>query len=394
VKVLYFADTRFPIERANGLQSMATCQALAAAGHDVTLVTRPDSAPLPRDPFAFYGLPRAEALRFETIPTSKRVWMRRLTFLWGAVRLARRNRDAVVLTRDLGLASRLLSLPSSGRPRVVYESHGIAPIVAAEMNSLLGQAGSGPSASKLARLDRQERRVWQRAHAYVTITSALADDLAARYGPRDEVFVVPDGASVGSRLSALGSRGNAEAAVAGYAGHLYPWKGVDVFVRALAEAPGIRGLIVGGHPGERDLSRVQGLVKHLGLSDRVEITGLVRPAEVAGRLARATMLVLPNTATAISMRYTSPLKLFEYLAMGRPIIASDLPAIREIVADGDSAILVPPGDASALAAAMRRVAGDPALAVRLADRALALAPAYSWDERAERLEAALETAAS
>src|SRR5258708_12486417 len=56
-RVLYLADIRFPLERANGIQSMATCHALAARGHEVTLVVRPDSQTPPRDPFAFYGLP-------------------------------------------------------------------------------------------------------------------------------------------------------------------------------------------------------------------------------------------------------------------------------------------------------------------------------------------------
>jgi glycosyltransferase involved in cell wall biosynthesis len=395
VTVIYLADTRFPIERANGLQSMATCQALAAAGHDVRLVTRPDTAPLPRDPFEFYGLPPAEGLRFETIPTSPRPAVRRLRFLLGAARLALGQRDAIVYTRDLGAASLLLALPRSRRPRLVYESHGISAVVAAEMPRLLGKPELAPRRRKLARLERQDRRVWQRAGAYVTITSALADDLADRFGPRPEVFVVPDGATMPAAPPGASAPAPASGVrtVAAYAGHLYPWKGVDVFVRALADAPGVRGLIVGGHPGEADLGRVLRLVQDLGLSDHVEITGLVRPGDVAARLATATVLVLPNTASAISLRYTSPLKLFEYLALGRAIIASDLPSIREVLTDGETGLLVPPDDSGALATALRRVAGDPALASRLAQGASALAPAYSWDERARRLDAVLEAAA-
>ena len=61
VRILYLADIRFPLERANGIQSMETCHALAARGHDVTLVVRPDTHTPPRDPFAFYGLPRDPA---------------------------------------------------------------------------------------------------------------------------------------------------------------------------------------------------------------------------------------------------------------------------------------------------------------------------------------------
>lgn len=388
MKILYFADTRFPIERANGLQSMATCHALAGAGYDVTLVTRPDRTASPRDPFEFYGLPAEDGLGFETIRASGGPRRTRLQFLLAAARRARRHRG-VVMTRDLGLASLLMSWPPALRPRLAYESHGISAIVSQEMPALLGPPAARPSRRKVRRLDRQDRRVWRRAAAYVTITAALADDLAGRYGPRDEVFVVPDGAVVGPAPPMPAESG----AVAGYAGHLYPWKGVDVLVRALALAPNIQGLIVGGHPGERDLARVRQLVTQLGLQSRVEITGLLDPAAVARQLARATILVLPNTASTMSMRYSSPLKLFEYLAMGRAIVASDLPAVREIVTHEDSAILVPPDDPESLAAALIRVAGDSSLSQRLADAARQLAPTYSWDERGRRLSAAIEAAA-
>ena len=85
-------------------------------------------------------------------------------------------------TRDLGLAAFFLQLPRAYRPRLIYESHGIAAIVSAEVPDLLGHGQERPSTAKLRRLDRRERLVWTRAHAYVTITHALADELAVRYG--------------------------------------------------------------------------------------------------------------------------------------------------------------------------------------------------------------------
>jgi glycosyltransferase involved in cell wall biosynthesis len=175
---------------------------------------------------------------------------------------------------------------------------------------------------------------------------------------------------------------------------LYPWKGVDVFVRALARVPHIRGLIVGGHAGEHDLARVQSLVAELGLAGRVTITGHVPPADVASCLAGATMLVLPNTPSAISERYTSPLKLFEYLGLGKPIVASRLPSILEVLTDEQTALLVPPGDEGALASALSRLAADATLSRTLGAAALALAPNYTWAHRAERLEAAFTAALS
>lgn len=106
-------------------------------------------------------------------------------------------------------------------------------------------------------------------------------------------------------------------------------------------------------------------------------------------LAHASVLVLPTTATPSAARYTSPLKLFEYLASGRPIVASDLPAVREILTDGANAVLVPPSDERGLADGIRRVLDDRDLAVRIAEAAFDQAPSYAWDRRAERLETLL-----
>jgi glycosyltransferase involved in cell wall biosynthesis len=390
VTVLCFADTRFPIERANGVQTMATCHALAVRGHQVTLVVRPDSASVPRDPFAFYGLAPTPSLQVRTIPASGTGRTRRIRFLLSAARLATASRDQIVFTRDLGLAAWLLQLPKATRPPIVYESHGLADTVAAEMPALLGKPELAPSATKLHRLARREARVWARASACVAITQALADELVRRFGARPRVFVVPDGARPADG-TAPAPRANSPF-VAAYAGHLYPWKGVDVFVRALALAPGIHGLIVGGHPGEADVERVRRLVGELGLESRVTITGLLPPPDVRARLAQASALVLPNPASAIAERYTSPLKLFEYLTVGRPIVASDLPSIREVLDDRQTALLVAPGDPATLAAALSELDRDPGLARALGAAALTLAPRYTWDARAVRLEAAFEAA--
>jgi glycosyltransferase involved in cell wall biosynthesis len=392
VTVLYFADTRFPIERANGVQTMATCHALAEHGRNVVLVVRPDTARAARDPFEFYGVAPLLRLTIFEIAGHGSLRRRRLQFLKAAYKIQKSHRSAVVYTRDLGLAALFLSLPRPYRPRLVYESHGIAPIVSAEVPDLLGNGREKPSATKLRRLERRVRRVWTRATAYVTITRALAVDLAARYGPRPHVFVVPDGARAVDAVVSHESDA-ATAPIAAYAGHLYPWKGVDVFVRALALAPSVRGLIIGGHPGEPDRARIEHLAHEAGVADRLEITGLLAPTKVAAHLSKATMLVLPNTASAISERFTSPLKLFEYLQIGRPIVASDLPALREVLTT-ETALFVPPGDAPALARALEHLATHPAERASLGEAARALAPDYTWARRAERLDAVFDAAMS
>jgi glycosyltransferase involved in cell wall biosynthesis len=228
--------------------------------------------------------------------------------------------------------------------------------------------------------------VWQAADGYVTITAALRDQMQARHGTRAHVAVIPDGVRIGHLLRTPVVR-DSSAPVVAYAGHLYAWKGVDVLLRALADVPHARGLIVGGHPNEPDLTRLQALAKTLAIDGRVTFTGLVEPGRVAALLQEADVLALPNPPSAISTRFTSPLKLFEYMAAGRPIVASDLPSVREVLHHEIDALLVPPGDHATLAAAIERLLGDGALSARLAGAALAAAPAYSWDRRAERLEA-------
>jgi len=393
VRLFSVADVRFPVERANGIQTIETCAALARRGHVVRLLVRPDTAVPARDPFAYYGVAPDPRLSIDRIRVAGPATLRRITFLAGALARTRRTGpDEVVLTRDLGFASLYLRARRPGSAMLVYESHGFAPAVSGARPTMLTGAAP-PTPAKQARLLRREAWVWRRADGYATITKALADELAGRFGPRGALAVVPDGARVDTARTWT-PRAVASPAVVGYSGHLYPWKGVDLLLDALAELPGVGAIIVGGHPGESDLPRLRDRADRLGLAGRVTFTGMVRPHEVAARLDAADVLVLPNPATAVSERYTSPLKLFEYLATGRPIVASDLPAFREVLRHGENALLFEAGSRSALAAAIRTVIEDGRLAESIARGAFEAARAYSWDARAERLDGLFGAAAA
>jgi glycosyltransferase involved in cell wall biosynthesis len=389
LRIRYFADIRFPLERANGVQTMETCHALARRGHDVRLLVRPDVAVPPRDPHAYYGLPPIPTLRIERAGAPASPSARRVAYvaqsLWRAMD---RSGADVILTRDLTIAALLLRLPARARPPVVYESHGFAPAVGEDLPRMLSHAAE-MSPAKRRRLEARERFVWARADGYVAITRALAAELEQRFGGRPHVSVVPDGARV-AEVADVGLRRDRDEAgpVVGYAGHLYPWKGPDVLMGALERLPGVRALIVGGMAGEPDLARVRGLADRL-VPGRVTFAGQVDPPRVPDLLRRADVLVLPNTPGRVSAAYTSPLKLFEYMAAGRPIVASDLPALREILRPEENAVLVEAGSAEALAEGLARVLGDQGLAARLAAQARADVREWTWDRRAERLEVLL-----
>ena len=391
MRLLYLADIRFPLERANGIQSIETCHALASRGHAVTLVVRPDTQTPPRDPYAFYGLPRIAALHVEVAPLSGPPAARRAGYLTFAIgRALGRARQDLIFTRDLALASLLSHMPAAMRAPVIYEAHTIAADAAAARPALL--TGGEPAApAKLRRLASRDAYVWRKADAYVTITAGLARELERRFGPRPRVAVVPDGVRTPGAEEVDGANAQSLPDSApftiGYAGHLYPWKGVELIVEAVTALQDTRGLIVGGHEQEPDLARIKALAEELDCASRITFTGPVPPSDVAARLRQADVLVLPNPASVISSEFTSPLKLFEYMAAGRPIVASDLPAVREILRDGENALLVEAGNPQALVAGITRLKTDRALGAQLARQAREDVRAFTWARRAERLEA-------
>ena len=383
MRILYFADIRFPLERANGIQTMETCDALAGRGHEVHLAVRPDTHTPARDPFEYYGLAKNARLIVERAPVSGPDLARRIGYLaFAAGRAAGSGRADIVMTRDLAVASLLSRLPA--RPPLVYESHGYAPDVSAALPTLVSTA-TAPGPSKLARLAKRESYVWRHADGYVTITGGLASALDARLGRRPRLAVVPDGA----RLTPTGPRPLRTLApfTVAYAGHLYAWKGVDVLLEAIARVPDVQGLVIGGHEKEADIGRLKSLATRLGIGNRITFTGHLPPSAVPGQLQQADVLSLPNPASVISTYSTSPLKLFEYMAAGTVIVASNLPAIREVLTHEVNALLVTPGDPDALAAGIARLAADSPLRQQLGDAARTAVAEYSWERRAERLEA-------
>jgi len=387
--VLVPADIRFPLERANGVQIVKTAAALGGAGARATLLVRHSDPRPTAEILALFGVGPHPGLRVRRLHVLHRrgsFALPRASFLARATlaALPALRRGALVLTRDLQLADVLLAVP--GRPRVVYEAHALEALMYAERAALYG-TGERPDEGKRARLFARERRVWRRAAAVVTTTAGIRDSFAESYGERPRVRVVPNGCDPPAARFAGLPAGEPEVL---YAGQLYPWKGVDLLVEAFAEVPRGRLVILGGIEGEPDTARVRALVERLGLSARVDMPGLVPQARVAAALARATVVAVPFLRTAMTERHTSPLKAFEAMAAGRAIVATDLPSTREVLRHGENAWLVAPGDPAALAAGLRRLLEDRALASSLARAAWAAAPAYAWPARARALVEVLE----
>jgi glycosyltransferase involved in cell wall biosynthesis len=329
VKLAYITNARIPSERANAMQTVHMCAAFASAGAQVTLyypkrrnLTQFDNT----DVYTYYGVPH----NFELYPVPCIDWfhltggnnlLERFVFLAQTASFAlsllgilRRAQLDFYYARDaLVLALLTFSLPAA-RKRMMFEIHSFP-------GSSLGQ--------------KLQRWMLTRIGGVVAITNALRERLLVLGISADRILVAPDGVNL-SRYQSL-TRETARAhlnlpasdKLAVYTGHLYAWKGAGVFAEAVAQVKELRGLLVGGR--QDDVERMRRTVKENGWRN-VEVVGHISPNEVPYYQVAADILVLPNSAQAeISRSYTSPLKLFEYMAAERPIIASDLPSLREVL---------------------------------------------------------------
>ncbi len=386
---VYLANVRIPSEKAHVYQILQMVDALQRAGVQIELV-HPRRANLPAvaglDPVALYGLRMRPRLRaaatldlVKLVTIDVRALNRRTlaaaafalqmaTFAASAALHVRRRGAAIIYGRDwpvLGVAAAVR--PSA---RTFWEAHDLP-------GGRLARAGL--------------RALLPRLAGVVAISEGLACDLAALGLPRERVLVAPDAVDL-SRFGALPSKAAARARLGlpaeermvVYTGHLYAWKGAHTLALASRYLPdGTRVYVVGGTPADEQAFRVFVAQERLAT---VRVVGYVAPAEVPVWLAAADVLALPNSAReTISARYTSPLKLFEYLAAGRPIVASDLPSLREVLAHGRNAFLVAPDDAAALAHGISTVLADAALAARLAAEARRSVEGRTWEARARRI---------
>jgi glycosyltransferase involved in cell wall biosynthesis len=172
--------------------------------------------------------------------------------------------------------------------------------------------------------------------------------------------------------------------IAGYTGHLYRGRGAELIVSLAAAVPEVHFLIVGGD-GEQCRQLEQQFASQA--VDNYTLTGLVAPQQVPLFQMASDALLMPYQAQVAASsggdiaRYLSPMKLFEYLASARPILASDLPVLREIL-NADNAVLLPMQDVSAWANALQELMQNPEQWRRLAEAARRTAEQHSWEERA------------
>ncbi|MYD08737.1 MAG: glycosyltransferase family 4 protein [Chloroflexi bacterium] len=388
-KFLYISLMRLPTEKAHGLQIMQNCEAFAAAGCDVTLwvARRWNTRELRKvkDPFTYYGVEPNFAIRhircidlFPLFPPESSgarlaFYLLQFSYALASLVLLLFSRADIYYSRD-ELMLALLARLKPGRS-LVYEAHQFAP----------GRLGGA-----------LQRYVASRVGSVVAITGLLRQDLITQRGADSaRAIVAHDGIRRGrfvhlpTRAEARRALGwHADAFIVGYVGRLHTLgmdKGVGSLVDALAMLEGAQLALVGG-PDELALQLRQRWLAHSLPADRFHVVGQAPPADVPLYLRAFDVCAMPFPANSHFARYASPLKLFEYMAAGRAIVASDLPAWSDVVAHEETALLLPPDDVAAWADAIKRLQGDVDLRRRLGEAARESALAhYTWRARAERI---------
>jgi glycosyltransferase involved in cell wall biosynthesis len=400
VKLLYAANARIPSEKAHPYQIVQMCEAFAGAGADVTLLyANRRNPPTLRtgDIWGYYGIERLfSAIRLpclDLFPLAGR--------LPGRLRL-RAEQVAAALQTAIYNASLLIHL-TRHRDAILYSRDPLSLLLVATLwphraRRAFFEAHTFPTSRLGLRL---REGLATRLGGFIVITGQLHHRYAALSPPPTRIIVAHDGVRP-ARFAIQGDRAHwrrrfgwpLDAFIVGYAGRFYGGlermaRGLDLLAAAaasLAGEPGqpVRLALVGG-PTEY-VTELRASLQNGGLPpDFVLYPGHVPPADVPGYLRAFDVCVMPSPWSEFYAYYTSPMKLFEYMASGSPLVASDLPATAEVIHHAENGLLVPPGDVAALTDALCRLRDDPALGRRLAAQAARDVLHYTWDTRARRI---------
>ncbi|GIF15771.1 glycosyltransferase [Actinoplanes teichomyceticus] len=264
--------------------------------------------------------------------------------------------------------------------RLVYEANGLPSIE-------LPYAWPRAAPTTLAKIADLERTCLARADAVVVPSRVIERAVIGRGVPAERVHLIPNGAD--PVPAGLPRPAGAPDRYLVYVGALQPWQGVDVLLRAFARLADLTGLtlvICSSVPPAR-ARPLHRLAERLGIADRVLWRYTLPHREVAAWLAHADVSVAPLTASARNVQQgCSPIKVWESMAAGTAVVASDLPVIREVL--GEHGRLVPPDRPAELARAVRVLLEYPQAAADLARQARQhVEQGFTWAHARARLAA-------
>jgi len=316
----------------------------------------------------FYGvsvLPQITVLKnpFASLETTMPwlyFFLQRIIFGWQAFRYARTHSHDVVYSREITLCF-FLQLFCAGT--VVFEDH-------------------------------EPKRSWvglyrffvKRLSKKVIVAQGLKE-LYTKWGVKPDTFVLaPNGVDLEEFDAVQKDRSvwtklgiSSEKKIILYTGHFYAWKGVYTLLDAASFLPEFQIVLIGGTPED-----TKSIIKYIQKKElkNVTVEGFVSHSTVIHYMKSADVLTLPNTATEErSQKYTTPIKLFEYMACGVPIVASDIPSFQFYLQDGVNAKMFCPDDAQDMANKIQDIFQHAEKSRTLSDEALRQTQKFTWRNR-------------
>lgn len=368
MRIAYLSNSIIPSHYANSVQVMKMCQAFAHNGHEVTLFARQGSLCGGDDDYQRYGVEPCFQL--------KKLWRPHMLFsrktrlciyMWQLRRCLRKRSTMPDLLYGRDVNS-FLALLDWGIP-MVYEAH-YAP--APEKKKVYAQIFGSPHLKRVVVISQIYRNAILRQFPQL---------------PAEKILVVNNAADMPcvSAEPAVPWPGRPGCLQIGYVGQLYPKKGMEIISQLAPLLADMDFHIVGGTP--KDITAWRRRCRFAN----VHFHGFVTQNDLGRYYARFDVVLAPYNGVDAAKAGASPLKLFEYMAYRKPIVASDLPMIREVLCHRGNALLVPSDQIRAWVEALRALSCDSSLRVKLAATAYQdFVENYTWTKRAQRVLAGLE----
>ena len=370
LRVLYVGSHPLFTEGASAIHMLKMCQAMANLGISVECLL-PGRVKKERL-FSYYGI--TTPFRVTSVPLAGGAARRPLHGFLSALYARRKRKDFdFALTRDLvfsWFSARVFGIPT------VYDAH--HPPVNRTAEKIIGSFSRSRNLLGMSFNSDGLRRIYSR------LGIAGRNPVVAHNGFEREMFEGEcDVSSLRARLSLP-----LERKIVCYCGNTYRGRGLEILVRAAGEMADVEFLVVGGR--ERDNLLWREMAREAGAAN-FRMEGFVAQREVSAYLRASDVLVMPYSS-GVTIRdgteageFTSPLKLFEYMAAGKPIVATGVPSVLEILRSGENSVVTPPDDAEEFLRALGFVLGDSELCARISQRARSDAAEYTWEKRVSKI---------